>query len=84
MDGELLAPHELVNELRDELLRVLVGPVDVVTPRYDDREVERPDLTHASVEFGDGRPLTRGRLNTLDRCRFSSHTVGPKTVSADC
>ena len=45
VDGELLPPHQLVDELRDELLGVLVGPVHVVAPRDDDGKVERPDHT---------------------------------------
>lgn len=39
---ELLAPHELVDELWDELLGVLVGAVHVVPAGDDHREVEGP------------------------------------------
>lgn len=40
VDGELLPPHELVDELRDQLLGVLVGAVHVVSSRDHDRELE--------------------------------------------
>ena len=43
MDGELLPPHELVDELRDQLLGVLVGTVHVVSSRDDHRKLERPE-----------------------------------------
>lgn len=53
VDGEVLAPHQLVDELRDELLGVLVGPVHVVPPRDDDGKVERP-----------GQPLHAGHTKS--------------------
>lgn len=43
MDGDLPSTHELVDELRDKLLRVLMGAVDVVPSGDHDRDVERPD-----------------------------------------
>lgn len=43
MDSELLSPHELVDELGDELFGVLVRSVHVVASRDDDGKVERPN-----------------------------------------
>ncbi len=40
MDLQLHVAHQHVDELRDELLRVLVGAVHVVASRDDDREAE--------------------------------------------
>lgn len=56
VDGELLAPHELVDELGDELLGVLVGPVHVVPSRDDDGKVEGPgDQSHNTYLRKPGR-----------------------------
>lgn len=43
VDGELLPPHKLVDELRDQLLGVLVGAVHVVSSRDNHRKLERPE-----------------------------------------
>lgn len=61
VDGELLPPHKLVDELWDELLGVLVGTVHVVSSRDHHRELERPEhmlpqyLKHVSCEVGRSR-----------------------------
>lgn len=48
MDCELFAPHELVDELGNQLFRVLVRAVYVVSSRNHHRQVERPIIINDS------------------------------------
>lgn len=45
MYREFLSSHELVDELGNELFRILVRAVDVVAARDHYRDIERPDDT---------------------------------------
>ena len=57
MDGELLSPHELVDELGDELFGVLVRSVDVIPSRDHHGEVERTAARESGKENPELREL---------------------------
>lgn len=75
-DGQIL--EELVGELRNELLRVLVGSVDVVSSGDQDRQFEGAEVRlYEELSTGLGGSIRIGRLENV----FFGHGVGLEILS---